>query len=253
MAVVLYNVRTRSKTPFTPRGREVGLYVCGLTVYDHAHIGHARTYAAFDVLRIWLEYRFGAVRHVQNTTDIDDKIIRRAKEGGVSPRLHAKLWDDRCRIALERLGIRVPAGPDNPHVTECVPEIVAFTRALVERGLAYVTPEGNVYFDVPTYAKQGLKDPEGHDASYGSLSGRDYRDLAAGTRKEVEADKRNPADFALWKAAQEGDDPDAVWPSHWPGVRPGRPGWHIECTVMATGTLGHPIDIHGGGEDLIYP
>jgi cysteinyl-tRNA synthetase len=218
-------------------------------VYDHAHIGHARTYTAFEVIRRWLEHRFdGKVRHVQNVTDVDDKIIQRAKERGVSPRALSAEWDARCRAVMERLGIRVPAGADGPHVTENIPQIVAFIQAIVENGDAYATPAGNVYFDVPAYEAQAQRRFPG--AGYGSLSNRDYREMAAGTRKDVEADKRHPADFALWKAAEPGDHPDASWDSPWGR---GRPGWHIECSLMATQALGDQIDIHGGGQDLIFP
>lgn len=268
----VYNVRTRRKGPFVPRDpRHVGLYVCGLTVYDHVHIGHARTYVSFEVIRRWLERTFGpgSVHHVMNVTDVDDKILARAKELGTSPRLHAAQWDAACRAELDRLGIALPSGADYPHVTESIPDILRFVAGIVQNGFAYVTGDGNVYFDVPAYdahAAVHFKDPEGRPCGYGSLSNRDYRDMAAGTRKEVEGDKRHPADFALWKAGEPDDHPDANWDpaketpnlvgaksAPLAGIRPGRPGWHIECSLMSTRALGETFDLHGGGQDLIFP
>ncbi|MFO1535551.1 MAG: cysteine--tRNA ligase [Thermoplasmatota archaeon] len=248
MALQAYNVRTRRKEPFAPldpAGRKVGLYLCGLTVYDHAHIGHGRTAVAFEVIRRWLERHYD-LTFVQNVTDVDDKIIARAKELGVSPREHAAKWDQVCQEAMGRLGVRPP--DQAPHVTTSIPHIIGFTQAIVAKGFAYTTPEGNVYFDVPRYdeAAQRLFP----SCAYGTLSNRDFRDLESGTRKDVEADKRHPADFALWKAAKAGDHPDASWPSPWGR---GRPGWHIECSVMATEALGERIDLHGGGQDLVFP
>jgi cysteinyl-tRNA synthetase len=248
MGLQLHNVRTRRKEPFTPLhpGR-VGVYVCGLTVYDHMHIGHARTAVSFEVVRRWLEHRHpGQVKWVQNVTDVDDKIIARAKERGVSPRAHAAEWDARCQAQVQRLGVRPP--DEAPHVTQSIPGIVAFVQRILDAGLAYATKDGNVYFDVPGYQERALADfPL---CGYGSLSNRDYREMAAGTRKEVESDKRHPADFALWKCADPGDHADANWPSPWGN---GRPGWHIECSLMATRSLGDQVDIHGGGQDLIFP
>ncbi|MHB1262048.1 MAG: cysteine--tRNA ligase [Thermoplasmatota archaeon] len=248
MALRLYNVRTKAKEPFVPRDpQRVGLYVCGLTVYDHMHIGHARTAVSFEVARRWLEHHYpGAVRFVQNVTDVDDKIIARAKEKGVSPREHAAAWDKACAEQVARLGVRAP--DQAPHVTQSIPGIVRFIEGIVANGFAYATAEGSVYFDVPKYQTHAEKSFPG--MGYGTLSNRDYREMAAGTRKEVESDKRHPADFALWKAADAGDHPDANWNSPW-GL--GRPGWHIECSHMATESLGDQIDLHGGGQDLIFP
>ncbi len=250
MALHAYNVRTRRKEPFVPLdpgGRKAGLYLCGLTVYDHAHIGHARTAVSFEVVRRWLEHRFpGQLRYIQNVTDVDDKIIARAKELGKSPRAHAAEWDARCVAQMARLGVRPP--DEAPHVTQNVPQIIQFIQGIIARGHAYATTEGNVYFDVPGYdAAESAAHP---GMSYGSLSNRDYREMAAGTRKDVESDKRHPADFALWKSADPGEHADAHWPSPW---GPGRPGWHIECSLMATQALGETIDIHGGGQDLVFP
>jgi cysteinyl-tRNA synthetase len=253
VALRLYNVRTRRKEEFRPLDpSRVGVYVCGLTVYDHAHIGHARTAVSFEVARRWLERHYpGKVRFVQNVTDVDDKILARAKEQGKSPRDVAAFWDRECQAQMRRLGVRDP--DEAPHVTTSIPGIVQFIEAIVANGFAYATPQGNVYFDVPRYdahAATHLKDHEGHGCGYGSLSNRDYREMAAGTRKEVETDKRHPADFALWKCADADDHADANWDSPW---GKGRPGWHIECSLMSTRALGDQIDVHGGGQDLIFP
>jgi cysteinyl-tRNA synthetase len=248
VALQAYNVRTRRKEPFAPLHPDrVTVYVCGLTVYDHVHIGHARTAVSFEVIRRWLEHRHpGRLRFVQNVTDVDDKIIQRAKEQGVSPREHAALWDRRCAEQVARLGVRPP--DEAPHVTQSIPDIVRFIEGIVRNGFAYPTPEGSVYFDVPRY--QAHAEAAFPSCGYGSLSNRDYREMAAGTRKQVESDKRHPADFALWKAADPDDHPDANWESPW---GKGRPGWHIECSLMSTRALGDRIDIHGGGQDLIFP
>ena len=248
MALRIYNSRTRRKDGVVPlRAGRVGVYVCGLTVYDHAHIGHARTAVSFEVVRRWLEHRFpGQVRFIQNVTDVDDKIIARAAETGRSPREHAAEWDARCAAQMARLGVRPP--DEAPHVTQNIPSIIQFIQGILAKGFAYATPQGNVYFDVPGYdAHEAASHP---GMGYGSLSNRDYREMAAGTRKDVEGDKKHPADFALWKAADAGEHVDAHWDSPW---GPGRPGWHIECSLMATQALGDTIDVHGGGQDLIFP
>ncbi len=252
MALRLYNVRTRQKEdfrPLDPEGKQVGVYVCGLTVYDHAHLGHARTYVSFEVIRRWLELTYGEgnVTFIQNVTDVEDKILNRAKELGVSPLEHSAKWDQIAHDALRRTGVR--DADDYPHVTTSIPDIVQFIERIIERGHAYVTDAGNVYFDVPGYDEAATSEFPGE--GYGRLSGRDFRQMAAGTRKEVQDDKRHPADFALWKSADpETDHPDGYWDSPW-GT--GRPGWHIECSLMSTRALGDRIDIHGGGQDLIFP
>ncbi len=247
VSLQLWNVRTRQKETFAPRDpARVGMYVCGLTVYDHMHIGHARTAVSFEVIRRWIE-RSWPLKFVQNVTDVDDKIIARAEELGVSPRAHAAKWDMECRKQSARLGVREP--DEAPHATTSMAGIITFIEKIIERGYAYATPSGNVYFDVPkydAYAQEAF--PE---AGYGSLSRRDYREMAAGTRKQVESDKQHPADFALWKAAKPDEPKGATWESPWGD---GRPGWHIECSHMSTHTLESPsIDIHGGGQDLIFP
>ncbi len=246
MALRIHNVRTRQKDLFEPLvPGKVGFYLCGLTVYDHMHIGHARTAVSFEVIRRWMERRWD-VTFVQNVTDVDDKIIARAKELGVSPLDHAATWDAECAKQSARLGVRPP--DIAPHATTSMDGIITFIEGILEAGFAYGTEAGNVYFDVPGYdahAQEAFP-----DMAYGSLSNRDYREMAAGTRKDVESDKRHPADFALWKAAK--DEPgDAQWDSPW---GKGRPGWHIECSHMSTDSLGaDQIDIHGGGQDLIFP
>ncbi len=248
MALKVYNVRTRTKDAFTPReAGKVGFYLCGLTVYDHMHIGHARTAVSFEVVRRWLEHHYADVTFSQNVTDVDDKIIARAEELGVSPLEHAATWDAECRRQSERLGVRAPDLA--PHATTSMGGIIAYIEAIIARGYAYATADGNVYFDVPKY--DAYARAEFPDMAYGSLSNRDYREMAAGTRKEVESDKQHPADFALWKAAKPTEPADAQWPSPWGS---GRPGWHIECSHMSTHTLGSDqIDFHGGGQDLIFP
>lgn len=246
VALQLYNVRTRQKEPFVPADPEnVGVYVCGLTVYDHAHLGHARTYISFEVIRRWLEHHFGDehVTYIQNVTDVEDKILARAAELGVSPAEHSAKWDAIAHDALRRAGVR--DADEQPHVTGNIPEIIEFIQTIIKNGYAYATDTGNVYFDVPAYDAAGFG-----EFGYGRLSGRNYKEMAAGTRKDVHDDKRHPADFALWKAVAEGDHPDGFWKSPWGD---GRPGWHIECSLMSTQALGNTIDIHGGGQDLIFP
>lgn len=246
VALQLYNVRTRQKEPFVPREEgKVGMYVCGLTVYDHAHLGHARAYVSFEIIRRWLERSYD-VNYVQNVTDVEDKIINRAAELGVSPREHSAHWDQVAHDALRRAGVRDPN--HFPHVTTHIGPIIAYIKTIIANGHAYATDAGNVYFDVPAYATHA---ESAHPMDgYGCLSRRDYKEMAAGVRKDVESDKQHPADFALWKTAAEGQHIDANWDSPWGR---GRPGWHIECSVMATGILGHGFDIHGGGQDLIFP
>ncbi len=257
MALRVYNVRTRQKDPFVPldpEGKKVGLYQCGLTVYDHIHIGHARTAVSFEVIRRWLERSY-EVRFVKNVTDVDDKIIASAVAQGISPLEHADHWDKECAAQGARLGVR--EADVSPHATTSMPGITAFIKGIIANGFAYATDAGNVYFDVPGYDAHAEKHfPE---FRYGHLSRRDYREMAAGTRKEVESDKQHPADFALWKAAKPGEPEEAQWDSPW---GKGRPGWHIECSHMSMAALqvedpSDPhygrIDIHGGGQDLIFP
>jgi len=209
----------------------VRMYVCGPTVYDYMHIGHARTYVAFDAIKRYLMLRGYNVIHVQNITDIDDKIINRAREEGVDWREIVDRYSRDYFEMLRSLGIRVHI---HPRVTEHIAEIIEFIKGLIEKGHAYVAPSGSVYFDVTTYPH------------YGELSGRFHPEQWR-QEEDVLREKRHPFDFALWKAWKPGEP---YWESPWGR---GRPGWHIECSVMSSRYLGEQFDIHGGGQDLIFP
>ena len=229
----LYNTATRQKEEFKPisPGR-VRMYVCGVTVYDRCHIGHARSTVVFDTIVRYLEHLGYAVTYVRNFTDVDDKIIARANEEGVdsatvAERNIAAFYED-----MNPLGLRPP--DFEPKATEHIAEIVAAVAGLVAKGAAYES-EGDVYFSVDSFA------------AYGQLSGRNLEDMRAGARVAVDERKRNAYDFALWKASKPGEP---SWESPW-GL--GRPGWHIECSAMSSKYLGLPFDIHGGGEDLVFP
>jgi cysteinyl-tRNA synthetase len=236
-AVRLYNTMTQRVEPLAPiEEGHVGVYVCGLTTYDHAHAGHARTFVAFDVLVRFLRARGYRVTYVRNVTDVDDKILKRALERGEEP---LALSERMSRINADELracGCLVPDA--EPRVSESVPPIVALIGELIERRAAYVaeTPQGrDVYFAVRAFP------------GYGKLSHRNVDDLLSGARVEVGEAKRDPLDFALWKGS--GDD-GFGWDSPW---GKGRPGWHIECSAMAGAALSPHFDIHGGGMDLIFP
>ncbi len=229
----LYNTASRSIEPLeTLQPGRVGIYVCGMTVYDDCHIGHARAMVVFDVIVRHLRHRGLEVTYVRNHTDVDDKIIRRAHELGRDPLELSAFYIERLREDLAALDVRPP--DHEPQVTRHIPEIIDMIRRLVDNGCAYAV-DGDVYFDVQ------------HFPRYGSLSGRRVEDLIAGERVEVDPRKRHPADFALWKAAKPGEP---SWPSPW---GPGRPGWHIECSAMSCTLLGPQFDIHGGGIDLVFP
>lgn len=230
----VYNSLSRKKEDFTPlEAGKVGLYGCGVTVYDECHLGHALQAIVFDVIYRYLQYRGFEVRYVRNYTDVDDKIIIRANERGMKPLELSQMMIDREREDMDGLGILPPT--DTPKVSEFIPQIVSFIQALVDNGAAYATDRGNVYYRVRA------------KADYGKLSGRKVDELMAGVRKDVEDDKEEPLDFALWKSEEvEG----AAWESPWGR---GRPGWHIECSVMSHEILGDRFDIHGGGLDLIFP
>jgi cysteinyl-tRNA synthetase len=208
------------------------MYVCGVTVYDPAKIGHAMSALVFDVIRRYLEYRGYEVRHIVNFTDVDDKIINRANALGRDPKELAESYVAEFFEELKALNI-LPAKA-YPRATETMDEIIRFIAGLLEGDHAYEAG-GDVYFRVTS------------DPDYGKLSGRNVQDMLAGTRFEVDERKENPADFALWKAAKPGEP---FWPSPWSN---GRPGWHIECSSMSLSNLGEQLDIHGGGNDLIFP
>jgi cysteinyl-tRNA synthetase len=232
--LTIYDTLTRAKQTFVPLepGR-ARMYVCGMTVYDYCHIGHARVMVVFDVVQRWLRASGYAVTYVRNITDIDDKIIRRAAENGESigaltARFIRYMDEDAAALGVQK--------PDHePRATEYVPQMLGIIGALEQRGLAYRADDGDVNFSVRRFP------------GYGKLSGKSLEDLRAGERVEVAAQKHDPLDFVLWKRAKEGEP---AWPS---AFGHGRPGWHIECSAMSTALLGQPFDIHGGGADLQFP
>ncbi|MDF1541776.1 MAG: cysteine--tRNA ligase [Anaerosomatales bacterium] len=233
MSIRVYNTLTRRKEEFVPRAEgAVSIYVCGPTVYNHIHIGNARTFLSFDVIRRYLEWRGFDVTFVQNITDVDDKIIARAAEEGSSAEEVARTYSEAFLDAMRQLGVRRP--DVQPRATQTIPEMIEMVGRLIERGHAYEV-DGDVYFSVRSF-------PE-----YGKLSGRDVDEMRSGARIEVDERKRDPLDFALWKAAKPGEP---HWTSPW---GEGRPGWHLECSVMSEKELGPAFDIHGGASDLIFP
>ncbi len=233
MNIILYNTMTSKKEEFKPivEGK-VGMYVCGVTVYDYTHIGHGRSSVAFDVIRRFFEYKGYDVTFVKNFTDVDDKIINRANE-------NHELWSELSErfikehdADMDSLYIKRPTY--TPMATKYIEKMIDYCERLIEKGNAYAV-DGDVYFRVNSFKE------------YGRLSGRNLEDMIAGARVDVNDKKENPLDFALWKAAKP-DEPS--WKSPW---GQGRPGWHIECSVMSEAILGSNIDIHGGGQDLIFP
>jgi cysteinyl-tRNA synthetase len=229
----VYNTLTRQKEKFKPRdGKKVGIYVCGVTPYNYCHVGNARPYVVWDVIRRYLEYKGYDVLYVQNFTDVDDKIMAKAAQEGRSPTEVANQFIAQYFADMDALGIK--RAHVYPRVTEHIPEIIETVNALVAKGYAYEV-DGDIYYDVSKFA------------DYGKLSGRSLEDLKAGARVEVDERKNNPMDFALWKKAKPGE---MAWDSPW---GPGRPGWHIECSVMAHKYLGDSFDFHGGGVDLVFP
>lgn len=239
MSLRVFNTLSKSKEEFAPiAAGKAGIYVCGITPYDYSHLGHGRCYTAFDVVRRYLGYKGLKVKYVQNFTDIDDKIIKRAAERKIDPLVLSATFCDEYFKDFDRLGVR--RADVYPRVTQYIPKIVAFVQRLIGNGYAYAVAgqhgSGNdVYFAVRKF-----KD-------YGKLSGQPLENLRAGARVEVDERKQSPEDFALWKSAKPGEP---SWDSPW---GKGRPGWHIECSVMSTDNLGDTIDIHGGGLDLIFP
>ena len=229
----VYNTMTRSKEELVPLvPGEIRMYSCGVTVYDLSHVGHARMLIVFDVISRYLRFAGYRVTFVRNFTDVEDKIIRRANQEGVPAREISERYIAAFREDVAALGALPPEV--EPKATDHVTEMVALIEKLVAGGYAYVV-DGDVYFEVRRFP------------AYGKLSGKNLEDLLAGARVEVDERKRDPRDFALWKSAKPGEP---SWPSPW---GPGRPGWHIECSAMAVHYLGESFDIHGGGEDLIFP
>jgi len=230
----LYNTLTRKKEEFqTLEPNTVKMYVCGVTVYNDAHVGHAMSAIVFDIVRRYLEYRGYTVKHVMNYTDVDDKIINRANQLGEDPLKLSQRYIEDYTNDLNNLNV-LPA-TSNPQVSKTMPLIIEFIQGLIQKEAAYAAPNGDVYFSVIG------------DSDYGKLSNRKLDDMQAGARIEVGEAKDHPMDFALWKAAKPGE---ISWDSPW---GKGRPGWHIECSAMNLAELGEQIDIHGGGNDLIFP
>ncbi|GGC85503.1 cysteine--tRNA ligase [Vreelandella lutescens] len=230
----IYNTLTRRKEPFSPLvAGKVSMYVCGMTVYDYCHLGHARVMVAFDVITRYLRHRGYDVTYVRNITDIDDKILKRAEENGESisaltERMIAAMHEDEARLNV------LPPSQE-PRATGHIGDIVAMIETLIEKGFAYAAANGDVYYRVRKFA------------DYGKLNNRQLDDMRSGARVDVDVHKEDPLDFVLWKAAKPGE---AHWHSPWGD---GRPGWHIECSAMSTCCLGDTFDIHGGGPDLTFP
>jgi cysteinyl-tRNA synthetase len=243
MGLKLFNTLSRSVqefVPLDPAGKRVGLYCCGPTVYDFAHIGNWRTFIFGDLVRRYLDFKGYAVQHVMNITDVDDKIIKRVRESGTSLReftgkFEAAFFDD-----LKALNCRLPQ--QTPRATEHIAEIVTLIEKLMARGLAYQTPDGSIYFSIEKYRGAGSR--------YGQLVKLNFDEMRVGERvRSDEYEKEAVADFALWKARVP-EDGEVFWPSPW---GEGRPGWHIECSAMSMKLLGPSFDLHLGGEDLMFP
>ena len=233
MGLQLYNTLTKKKETFEPlEAGRVKMYVCGVTVYDHCHLGHARAAIVFDVIHRYFEYRGYDVLFVCNFTDVDDKIIARARRLKIPINELTEKFIGEYYVDMDALGVR--RADAAPRATENIEGMVEMIEKLIEKGIAYEVA-GNVYYDIEKFA------------GYGKLSGRNTEELEAGYRIEPGEGKRNPLDFALWKAAKPGEP---EWESPWGA---GRPGWHIECSVMSSRYLGERFDIHGGGEDLVFP
>jgi cysteinyl-tRNA synthetase len=229
----IYNTFTGRKEEFVPLiPNKVKIYACGVTVYDHCHIGHARSAIVFDVIRRYIKYKGFDVKYVRNFTDIDDKIINRAKQEGITWDAVARKYTDEYYKDMKRLG--VGRADIEPKATEHIEQIIDIVNGLIEKGYAYEV-KGSVYFSVDKFI------------GYGNLSKKDMEEMMAGARVEVDERKKNPLDFALWKKSKEGEP---SWESPWGS---GRPGWHIECTAMSIKHLGESFDIHGGGADLLFP
>jgi len=234
MSILVYNTLTGKKEEFVPReDKKIKMYVCGITPYDACHLGHARCYIVFDVIRRYLEYKGYQVEYIQNFTDIDDKIIKRSKELGVNPEDLAEKYINEFLFYSEKLNLKAPKA--YPRVTQMMPQILKIIEGLVKKGYAYEN-DGNVFFSVRKFP------------DYGKLSKRNLESMTEEFRRiEPDERKKDLLDFALWKKAKEGEP---YWDSSW---GPGRPGWHIECSTMSMKYLGETLDIHGGGQDLIFP
>ena len=228
----LYNTLTRREEEFVPSGDRVKLYVCGITPYAPSHLGHAMSYVVFDVLRRYLEFLGYEVDHVQNFTDVDDNIIQRAQQEGTDLEELAERHIQEFMTNMEALNVK--RASVYPRATQEMPQIIEVIGSLIDKGYAYAA-NGSVYFHVTRVS------------DYGKLSNRTLDGMMAGARVEVDAHKEHPMDFTLWKGAKAGEP---SWNSPW---GPGRPGWHIECTAMALAYLGETLDIHGGGQDLVFP
>jgi cysteinyl-tRNA synthetase len=233
MALRVYNTLTGKKEDFVPlHDKRVGMYACGVTVYDLCHIGHARSAVVFDAIYRYLKYRGYEVTFVRNFTDIEDKIIKRANEQGVDCKAIAEKYIDEFNVDMGQLGLEKPKF--EPKATDHIREMIELISTLIEKGYAYQSG-GDVFFSVEKFKE------------YGKLSKRNLEDMQAGARVGIDEKKENPLDFALWKASKPGEP---FWESPW---GKGRPGWHIECSVMSQKYLGETLDIHGGGKDLIFP
>jgi len=233
MAIRIHNTLTGKKEDFVPlQEKKVGMYVCGVTVYDLCHIGHARSAIVFDTIYRYFRYRGYEVTFVRNFTDIDDKIIRRANEEGVDSKTIAEKYIGEFNIDMGRLGLEKPSV--EPRATEHISEMIKLISTLIQKGSAY-QGGGDIFFSVDKFK------------GYGKLSKRNLEEMQAGARVEIDEKKENPLDFALWKASKPGEP---FWESPW---GKGRPGWHIECSVMSQKYLGETFDIHGGGRDLTFP
>jgi cysteinyl-tRNA synthetase len=243
MGLKLFNTLSRSVqefTPLDPTGKQVGMYCCGPTVYDFAHIGNWRTFVFGDLVRRYLEFKGYAVTHVMNITDVEDKIIKRVRETKTSLRDYTGKYEAAFLEDLKTLNCQAPH--QSPHATDYIPDIIALSERLITRGLAYKAADGSVYFSIEKY--------RGCGCTYGQLVKLNFEEMRAGERiKSDEYAKESLADFALWKARVP-DDGDVFWPSPW---GEGRPGWHIECSAMSMKILGTSFDLHLGGEDLMFP
>ncbi|MGL4722730.1 MAG: cysteine--tRNA ligase [Desulfovibrionaceae bacterium] len=232
--MLLYNTLSKKKEEFVPRNdNKVTIYVCGITGYDYSHIGHARSAVAFDILVRYLRYLGKEVYFIRNFTDIDDKIITRAQSEGKSCKEITEKYIDAYHEDMEQLFILLPN--EEPKATECIPDMIHMIEELVKKGLAYATSSGSVYYRVRLFKE------------YGALSGQSLNNLRDAVRIEKQEEKEDSLDFVLWKSAKEGEP---YWESPWGR---GRPGWHIECSAMSRKFMELPIDIHGGGRDLIFP